>query len=79
MAAAVVAFLPVITMLPGLIKDVAEIITILKTPDLTEAERAARLDALAERLDARVAEVEEMALPERQTEDGEGGGGVGPA
>lgn len=68
MAAAIVAFLPLIQMLPSLVKEIQDFVSIMRTPELTEAERKARLDALAARLDARVAEIEAMQLPAPRTD-----------
>ncbi len=67
MAAA--ALIPLVAMIPSLVKSVAEVLLIIRTPELTEEERAARLDALADRLDVQVKEVEAMELPERQPDE----------
>lgn len=67
--AALAQFMPLLPMIPGLVSEVREIISILHTPALTEEERNARLDALMARLDQRVAEIEAMELPARQEED----------
>jgi hypothetical protein len=69
MAAAIIPFIPLIAMIPGLIKNIQEMIAVMRTPDLTQEERMARLDALSARLDARVAEIDAMQLPQLRTDD----------
>ena len=68
MAAAIVAFMPLIAMLPGLVKDIQEMIAVLRTPELSADERKFRLDALSERLDQRVREIDAMQLPQVRTD-----------
>jgi hypothetical protein len=57
-----------IPMIPGVIQIVRELVDIMRSPDLTKEETAAKLDAIAVRLDARVAEIETMILPEPRVE-----------
>jgi hypothetical protein len=68
MPAIVAALIPLLVELPGLIKDVQEIIAIMRTPELPAAERESRLDAISARLDQRVAAIEAMRPPERRTD-----------
>ncbi|HJQ66354.1 MAG TPA: hypothetical protein VJ816_08255 [Gemmatimonadales bacterium] len=66
--AAVLAFAPLIAMLPELIIDMQEMVAIMRSPDLSPEERESRLNALADRMDRRVVEIADMQLPARRTD-----------
>jgi hypothetical protein len=68
MAAAIVPFIPLILMIPDLIKDVQEMIAIARTPELSPEEREARLNAIDARLTQRLGEIAAMQLPARRTD-----------
>lgn len=58
-----------IPMIPGVIQIVRELVDIVRADELTPEERTAKLDAIAARLDARVAEIAALELPEPRTDD----------
>ena len=69
MAAVIPLLIPLVTMIPSLVASIKEIVDIVRAKDLTPEERAAKLDELSARLDARVKEIEAMELPAPRDEN----------
>lgn len=69
MAAVIPLIVPLVTMIPSLVSSIKEVVEIMRSKDLTPEEREAKLEALADRLDVRVKQIEAMELPAPRDEN----------